>query len=93
MYSFCGSSIWSSYQQSTFHRLRASYNNAYRILFNLRRRVSISSTLVQNNIQWTPLNVITFVNTKNDNNNRLITLTEKMKIAILSFIRRRKNKK
>ena len=34
-------------------------------------------------IQWTPLNVITFVNTKNDNNNRLITLTEKMKIAIL----------
>ena len=43
-------------------------------------------------VQWTPLNVITFVNTKNDNNNRLITLTEKMKIAILSFIRRRKNK-
>ena len=34
-------------------------------------------------VQWTPLNVITFVNTKNDNNNRLITLTEKMKIAIL----------
>ena len=50
MYSFYGSSIWSSYQQSTFHRLRVSYNNAYRILFNLRRRVSISLTLVQNNI-------------------------------------------
>ena len=50
MYSFYGSSIWSSYRQSTFHRLRVSYNNAYRILFNLRRRVSISSTLVQNNI-------------------------------------------
>ena len=43
-------------------------------------------------VQWTPLNVITFVNTKNDNNNRLITLTEKLKIAILSFIRCRKNK-
>ena len=50
MYSFYGSSIWSSYRQSTFHRLRVSYNNAYRILFNLRHRVSISSTLVQNNI-------------------------------------------
>ena len=43
-------------------------------------------------IQWTPLDVITFVNTKNDNNNRLITLTEKIKFAILSFIRCRKNK-
>ena len=50
MYSFYGSSIWSSYRQSTFHRLRVSYNNAYRILFNSRRRVSISSTLVQNNV-------------------------------------------
>ena len=40
MYSFYGSRIWSSYRQSTFHRLRVSYNNAYRILFNLRRRVS-----------------------------------------------------
>ena len=46
MYSFYGSSIWSSYRQSTFHRLRVSYNNAYRILFNMRRRVSISLTLV-----------------------------------------------
>ena len=36
-----------------------------------------------NEIQSTPLNEITFVNSKNDNNNRLITLTEKMKIAIL----------
>ena len=50
MYSFYGSSIWPPYRQSTFHRLRVSYNNAYRILFNLRRGVSISSNLVQNNI-------------------------------------------
>ena len=50
MYSFYGSSISSSYRQSTFHRLRVSYNNAYRILFNLRSQVSISSILVQNNI-------------------------------------------
>ena len=50
MYSFCGTSIWSSYRQSTFHCLRVSYNTTYRILFNLRHRVSIFSTLVQNNI-------------------------------------------
>ena len=50
MYSFYGSSIWSSYRQSTFHHLHVSYNNAFGKLFNLRRRVSISSILVQNNI-------------------------------------------
>ena len=50
MYSFYGSSTWLSYRQSTFHRLWVSYNNAYMILINLRRRVSISSTHAQNNI-------------------------------------------
>ena len=49
MYSFYGSSIWSSNRPSTIHCLRVTYNNAYRILFNLRRRVSVSSTLVQKN--------------------------------------------
>ena len=42
MYSFYGRNNWSSYRQSTFHRLRVSCNNAYRILFNLRQRVSTS---------------------------------------------------
>ena len=36
--------------------------------------------------------MITFVHIRNDNNNRLITLTEKVKIAILSFNRCLKNK-
>ena len=46
MYSFYGSSIWLRYRQATYHRLLVNYNNAYRILFYLRRRESISSTLV-----------------------------------------------
>ena len=50
MYSFYGRSIWSSYRQTTLYRLRLSYNNAYRILFNLHHQVSISSTLVQKNL-------------------------------------------
>ena len=50
MYSFYGNSIWLSYRQYTIHRLRVSYNKAYTMLFNLSGRVSIPSTLVQNNI-------------------------------------------
>ena len=38
------------YRKSTFNRLRVGYNNAYRILFNLPRRTSMSTTLVQNNV-------------------------------------------
>ena len=38
------------YRKSTLNRLRVGYNNAYRILFNLPRRTSMSTTLVQNNV-------------------------------------------
>ena len=45
-----GSTVWCMYQKSTFTRLRVNYKNAYRILFNLPRRTSMSTTLVQNNV-------------------------------------------
>ena len=49
---FYGSTLWCRpmYRKSTFNRLRVGYNNAYRILFNLPRRTSMSTTLVQNNV-------------------------------------------
>ena len=45
-----GSTVWCMYGKSTFNRLRVGYNNAYRILFNLPRRRSMSTALVQNNV-------------------------------------------
>ena len=45
-----GSTVWCTYRKSTFNRLRVGYNNAYRILFNLSRRTSMSTTLVQTNV-------------------------------------------
>ena len=45
-----GSTVWCMYRKSTLNRLRVGYNNAYRILFNLPRRTSMSTTLVQNNV-------------------------------------------
>ena len=45
-----GSTVWCMYRKSTFNRLRVGYNNAYRILFNLPRRTSMSTTLVRNNV-------------------------------------------
>ena len=45
-----GSTVWCMYRKSTLNRSRVGYNNAYRILFNLPRRTSMSTTLVQNNV-------------------------------------------
>ena len=45
-----GSTVWCMYRKSMLNRLRVGYNNAYRILFNLPRRTSMSTTLVQNNV-------------------------------------------
>ena len=42
--------VWCMYRKSTFNRLRVGYNNACRILFNLPRRTSMSTTLVRNNV-------------------------------------------
>ena len=45
-----GSTVCCKYRKSTFNRLRVGHNNAYRTLFNLPRRSSMSTTLVQNNV-------------------------------------------
>ena len=45
-----GVGLWSSYLQSCHNRIRVAYNNAYRILFNLPRKISISTIMVQNRI-------------------------------------------
>ena len=38
------------YPASSINRLRVAYNNAYRILFNLPRRIHINETMVSNGI-------------------------------------------
>ena len=45
-----GSTIWCVYRKSTSNRLIVGDNNAYRILFNLPRRTSMSTMSVQNNV-------------------------------------------
>ena len=45
-----GSTVCCMYRKSTLNCLKVGYNNAYRILFNLPRRTSMSTTLVQNNV-------------------------------------------
>ena len=44
------STVWCMYRKSTYNCLRVGCNNAYRILFNLPRRTSMFTTLVQNNV-------------------------------------------
>ena len=45
-----GVGLWSSYLHSCHNRIRVAYNNAYRILFNLPRKISISTIMVRNRI-------------------------------------------
>ena len=48
--SIYGINLWCRYPASSINRLRVAYNNAYRILFNLPRRIHINETMVSNGI-------------------------------------------
>ena len=48
--SIYGINLWCRYPASSINRLRVAYNNAYRILFNLPRRIHINETMVNNGI-------------------------------------------
>ena len=45
-----GLNLWCLYLKSCMDRTRVAYNNAYRILFNLPRQISITTVMVRNNI-------------------------------------------
>jgi len=46
-----GCNLWHRFLQSSYHRVRVEYKNAYCILFDLSRKIPINDVLVQNNIQ------------------------------------------
>ena len=48
--SICGINLWCCYPASSINRLRVAYNNAYRILFSLPRRIHVNETMVNNGI-------------------------------------------
>ena len=48
--SIYGINLWCRYPASSINRLRVAYNNAYRILFNLPRRIHTNETMVNNGI-------------------------------------------
>ena len=48
--SIYGINLWCRYPASSINRLRVAYNNAYRLLFNLPRRIHINETIVNNGI-------------------------------------------
>ena len=48
--SIYGINLWCRYPASSINRLRVAYNNAYRILFNLPRRIHINEIMVNNGI-------------------------------------------
>ena len=48
--SIYGINLWCRYPPSGINHLRVAYNNAYRILFNLPRRIHINETMVNNGI-------------------------------------------
>ena len=48
--SIYGINLWCRYPASSINHLRVAYNNAYRILFNLPRRIHINETMVNNGI-------------------------------------------
>ena len=52
--SFCspiyGIYLWCRYSAPSINCLRVAYNNAYRILFNLPRRIHINKTMINNGI-------------------------------------------
>ena len=48
--SIYGINLWCRYPSSSINRLRVAYNNAYRILFNLPRRIHINETMVNTGI-------------------------------------------
>ena len=48
--SIYGINLWFRYPASSIYRFRVAYNNAYRILFNLPRRIHINETMINNGI-------------------------------------------
>ena len=48
--SIYGINLWCRYPASSINRLRVAYNNAYRILFSLPRRIHINEIMVNNGI-------------------------------------------
>ena len=48
--SIYGINLWCRYSASSINCLRVAYNNAYRILFKLPRRIHINETMVNNGI-------------------------------------------
>ena len=47
--SIYGINLWCRYPPSSINRLCVAFNNAYRVLFNLTRRIHINETMVNNN--------------------------------------------
>ena len=48
--SMYGCNLWCSYLSSSLNHIRVAYNNAFRILHNLPRKIHINAIMVQNNI-------------------------------------------
>ena len=47
-FSIYGINVWCHYPTSSINRLCVAYDNAYRILFNIPRRIHINETMVNN---------------------------------------------
>ena len=45
-----GGHLWNTYSNTDFKKVQVSFNNVYRILFNLKRPTSISQSMVNNRI-------------------------------------------